>query len=452
MNFITEQPKKIPIAADVDVCVLGGSVTGVFAAVRAARLGARVAIVEKQNCFGGTATCNLMFKWHTFFDTEYKKQIIAGLHQEIIDRLKKRPNAVVANYTTTQPYRMHTMMNYRVNTEELKIELDELIKEAGVKPYLHSFYSAPHVENGELKAVIIENKSGRFAINSRLFIDATADGDLCVHLGLANYSPESLQPATTTARVYRWHDVKDYNELLYRHSKEYGLQDVGWDRFFPDMPEVSFLAKTNVHLNCADGDELTEAEIEGRRQLRAMMDILRKYGEGADKMVLLQLCSRIGIRETRQVKCQYQVTFEDIINGRKFEDAVVNDTYPADIHHDDKPGATYWYLDGVTEYDRIGYPMEISRWREPLTKDPTYWQIPYRALVPGGFNNVIVCGRAIDADKGAFSATRSLIACNQTGEAAGVAAYEALNSGKGFPDLDVHALRRRMKESGSVVL
>jgi heterodisulfide reductase subunit A-like polyferredoxin len=54
--YVTEPQRKIPVIADVDICVLGGSCTGVFAAVRAARLGASVALVEKMNCFGGVAT------------------------------------------------------------------------------------------------------------------------------------------------------------------------------------------------------------------------------------------------------------------------------------------------------------------------------------------------------------------------------------------------------------
>ena len=53
---ITTPASAIPVVHDTDICVVGGSCTGVFAAVRAARLGAKVAIVEKQNAFGGMAT------------------------------------------------------------------------------------------------------------------------------------------------------------------------------------------------------------------------------------------------------------------------------------------------------------------------------------------------------------------------------------------------------------
>ncbi|MCC5788254.1 MAG: FAD-dependent oxidoreductase [Opitutales bacterium] len=61
METIQEPSRDLPIISEVDVCVLGGSCTGVFAAVRAARRGLRVAIVEKSNRFGGVATNGLAF-------------------------------------------------------------------------------------------------------------------------------------------------------------------------------------------------------------------------------------------------------------------------------------------------------------------------------------------------------------------------------------------------------
>ena len=82
-SFVIEPQKNVPVIADVDVCVLGGSCTGTFAAVRAARLGASVALVEKMNCFGGVATSGMVNIWHSLQDTEYKRQIIGGLTYEV---------------------------------------------------------------------------------------------------------------------------------------------------------------------------------------------------------------------------------------------------------------------------------------------------------------------------------------------------------------------------------
>ncbi len=122
MKQIIIPSQKVPVIEKADICVVGGSCTGVFAAVRAARLGAKVVIVEKQNRFGGVATSGLVHMWHSIYDTEFKEQIIGGLTVEIMERLAKR-NAI-SKFTNTRAY------GIRLNSEELTIELDELVKEA----------------------------------------------------------------------------------------------------------------------------------------------------------------------------------------------------------------------------------------------------------------------------------------------------------------------------------
>ena len=91
----------------------------------------------------------------------------------------------------------------------------------------------------------------------------------------------------------------------------------------------------------------------------------------------------------------------------------------------------------------------VRRWREDI--GVTYWQFPYRSMLPRDIPNLLVCGRAIDADKSGFAAARVMISLNQTGEAAGVAAYEALASGKTVQGIDFASMRRKMKAGGSIV-
>jgi hypothetical protein len=451
MNKIMEPTKSIPVIQEVDIVVLGGSCTGVFAAVRAARLGAKVAIVERTNAFGGVATTGMVCIWHSLCDTTFKKQIIAGLTQEVFERLRRIPFALDETFPSDgEPFRMNTIMNYRINTEELKIELDKLLKEAGVTPYLHTFYTAPYIENGRLTAVIVENKSGRSAIKAKYFIDATADGDVGMHMGMEVYRNEGFQPATTSARVYGWDKLTEPNILLHNNRDRIGC-DIGWDTYIRGVENMRYWAKSNVVADCADGNGLTKAEIEGRAQIREMMNVLREKDPAGKKLVLLALSSAIGIRETRQLHCSYHVEFDDIRYGREFDDAVVYCAYPPDIHHHDKAGATYWYLDGVKEYTVVGEEKEFTKWRDDNGPYPTFWQIPYRALLPEKIDNLLICGRAIDADKGAFAATRIMVSMNQTGEAAGVAAYEALSSGKAVQDINIRSMRRKMKQSGSIV-
>lgn len=165
----------------------------------------------------------------------------------------------------------------------------------------------------------------------------------------------------------------------------------------------------------------------------------------------MALSSMIGIRETRQLSLSYQLKMDDVCNGRQFDDAIGYCAYPVDIHHPMKPTA-YRFLDGTEEITEVGKPNKVVRWRPETEQSPTYWQFPYRAMLPKNIPNLLICGRAIDADKYAFAAARVMISLNQTGEAAGVAAFEALTSGCTVQNIDFAAMRKKMQQGGSIVL
>lgn len=444
-RVMREPSQLLPVFAEADICVLGGSCTGVFAAIRAAQLGAKVVLVEKQNSFGGTATNSMVNVWHSLMDTGFKQQIIAGLTLEVIERLKKRGAVRVDRGSPS--------VGCSFNSDEMKIELDEMVKEAGVKPYLHTFFSMPYVRDGHLEAVIVENKSGRGVIKARMFVDATGDADLCYRLGLNTYTREHLQPPTTCARFSGWNSVGSaFSQLFREHSEEFEVPlGFVWGRGVPGS-DVYMLAGTRVYgVDCSNAEQLTKAEMEGRRQVRAFMDMIRKYVPESN-VVLQALPSQIGIRETRHVKCQYQVKGDDILYGKRFKDAIANGSYRVDIHHQDKPGLTFKYLDGTQYYNRPGYPPVKGRWRKETKTNPTFYQIPFRSLVPGKYGNLIVAGRMLDADLVAFSAVRVMVNMNQTGEAAGTAAYLALESNTPIPKLNVAKIRKILAEGGSVVI
>lgn len=441
--FIQEPARNIPVAADVDICVLGGSCTGVFAAVRAARMGARVAIVEKQNSFGGVATSGLVNTWSSLCDLERKEQIIAGLTEEVLSRLLTRDAVVIDQKKPAACI---------FNSEELKIELDELVVESKLKAYLHTYYAAPHLEGNSLKAVVLENKSGRFAIRARFFIDATGDGDLCAQVGAVRPPLKYLQPPTTCVKLTGINEFgcERFKELARKYGAEFDLHEFsGWGGSSAMADGLTLHAETHVyHADCADGDSMTSAEIEGRRQIRAMLDIIRKYGNGG-RITLADLPSSIGIRETRRAHCRYSLTEEDVLSGKPFEDAIAFGSRQVDLHHHDKPGMTFKFLDGREVYLDGARRIE-SRWRRETPTNPPYWQVPYRCLLPRtDISNMIVCGRMIDADEGAFGAVRLMVTTNQMGEAAGVAACLALSSGISFSAVDPLVLRKALAAGGS---
>jgi len=449
MKTFRESARDIPVIYEADVCVLGGSCTGLFAAVRAARLGARVVIVEKDNCFGGTATTALVNVWHSLWDTDGKKQIISGLTEEVIDRLDRR--GVLQRNEKTNP-----SVGFWFNSEELKIELDELANEAGLKIYFHTLFVAPLVSDGKLRAVAVENKSGRGAIVARMFIDATGDGDLAARLGCETYRAPHLQPATACARFSNWDSLGTgtgrYQEFLREFGAEYGLPDgFAWGVLVPGNDIYMMAATRILGIDSSSADDLTHGEIEGRRQVRAIQAILKR-AVPSSRISLQALPSRLGLRESRHIRCAYQLTGEDILEGRHFDDAIAQGSYRVDIHHQDKPGITLRYLDGHEEYCCPGRPAVSGRWRPERPDNPTYYQIPFRSLTPRGpFDNILVAGRMLDADPEANGAVRVMVNLNQTGEAAGVAATLALGAGCAPAALETTRLRAELAGGGSAL-
>lgn len=333
--------------------------------------------------------------------------------------------------------------------------LDQLVIENSIQPFLHTMYCAPCIENGELKGIIVENKNGRQAILAKFFIDASGDGDLAHDLGLPSYTHDIMQPPTPTFKLIGDLSGINLKNLLQEYGSEFGLpEDWGWGGPVPSVPNLFFRADTHVfNVDCSNADDLTYAEIEGRKQIKAVMQILEKYGGKKDNPArIAAICSHIGIRETRHFNSDYKLNQHDILYGIKFDDAIANGTYRVDIHHSKGAGITFRSLDGeeIIFNDRTGPPIK-RRWRKD-NGYAEYYQVPFRALVQKKFANLIIAGRMINADEGAFGAVRVMVNLNQIGEAAGVAAYIAVSTDKEIWNIDTNLLRNELKKGGSIIL
>lgn len=448
---IQESLPPTPVVWEGDLCVIGGSCTGVFAAVRAARLGLRVAIVERFGFFGGVATAAQVNIWHSDQDTEYRKVIWAGLTREVLDRLEKRGGLDVTP---------NSLDAFRIDTEELKLELDSLVEEQGIRPFLNARFVAPIEKDGHVEAAVIEDKNGRRAIKAKHFIDASGDGDLVSRLAEAPVREDDhLQPPTMCVRLTGIDKAaaKDPEfriaKTVFDPANPFALpKGFMWAAIVPGMKgSIRMVAGTRVFgCNVADADQLTSAEMEGRRQVRQIVDALRHAGH--DEVRIAALPTSIGKRESRHITGLYQLTEEDVLWGRAFDDAIAQGSYRVDIHNSEKPGITFRYLNGVEHYVDPDESRE-TRWRDPLEgqDDPTCYQIPYRSLVPQGVRNVLAAGRIVDADRGAFGACRVMVTCNQMGEAAGVACALAVKSNDDVADVNTDDLRSTLQEGGSIL-
>jgi 2-polyprenyl-6-methoxyphenol hydroxylase-like FAD-dependent oxidoreductase len=453
MPSIREEARDIPVVEQCDICVVGGSCTGVFAAVAAARLGAKVAIVEQNGFLGGVATASLVNIWHSLYNTTGDRQIIAGLTGEVVERLARRSAAVVKDKSNPSQY-------ITLHTEELKIELDDLVAEAKVRPFLHAVFAAPVVQDGRLAAVIIEDKSGRRAIQASYFIDATGDADVVHRAGFECYRHLAIQPPTMCAILRGLGDIKqrhpdfELRKAVYNTAYPNALKKgFLWSAAVPGAPDHTMVAGTRVpETDASDAEHLTLAEIEGRRQVRAMCDILRENFMPAGEHPLVALPARIGIRDSRHARCLYSVSEQEVLNGVRFGDAIANGSYRVDVHYNDRPGIIFRYLDGTEVHVFEDSSQEVRRWREASAVNPTFYQVPYRCLVPQGAKNLLVAGRALDADRGAYGAIRVMVNCNQMGQAAGVASYLALNTNVDVANVNIDNLRKTLTRQGAIVI
>ncbi len=438
--------ERLPVIEDADICVIGGSCTGVFAAVRAARLGAKVAILERQNKFGGTATGGLVCMWHNLFDTTGERQIIGGLTFEVLERLEKRNAA--GEFRTPQ-------YGIPFNSEELTLVLDQLVTEQkNIRTFFHTAYSRPVMEDGMVKGVVAENKSGRFVITAKMFVDASGDGLLCRDAGFPMYQPERTQPPTACARIENFHrmDHSDLKTLIECNREKYPDLPCGyaWGTDIPGSEHLYMFAGTRImNCNCLDANEITKTEFESRRQIDALMHLFREHCPEA-KISLQALPSAIGIRESIHIRSIGTLNGEEMLADKKFPDTIGAGTYPVDIHSNTDDSISFRSLDGKMRIYRSSQLIQETRWL-PEGKILPYYRIPLSCLIPANSRNVIAAGRMLDADSVAFGAVRVMVNLNQCGEAAGTAAYLAAMNKPDISTVNGADVKTLLNRHGSLI-
>ena len=382
------------MARNHGVIVCGGGLTGVAAAVGAARMGINVLLVERYGFLGGMATNGLVQPFMTY--RAGGKEIICGIFQEILERLKKK-NALKDGHI--------------FDSEVMKLILDELVLESNVNLLLHTFVANVEVKGNSLTGIYVENKSGREKIEAKVFVDATGDGDIAARSGTpfdkGRRKDKLMQPMTLSFRMGNVNRSKmpDRNTIneIYLRAKERGeisnpREDVLW--FNTPRDEVIHFNTTRViKRDSTDADDLTAAEIEGRKQVWKMVNFLKNHVLGFENSYLLMIAPQIGPRESRRIIGEYIMTANDIVEARKFSDVVARGSYGIDIHNPAGTGTDLRYLKPGTSYD-----------------------IPYRSLIPLRIDRLLMAGRCISSTHEAHSAIRIMPICTAIGHAAGVAA------------------------------
>ena len=449
-------PRRALIAADTDVLVVGGGPAGIGAAVGAADAGARVVLAERYGFLGGNATAALvmpLMSFHTQQPTAERKgaatllptdhgpgePVIAGVLKRLLEKLVAAGGAIPPSLATgyTVPF----------DPEWFKLLALELLDEAGVQLLFHAFASGV-IGEGKVEGAVFETKSGPLAIRARVVVDCTGDGDVAVQAG-APYeigrADGLVQPMTLVFRVAEferaafeayvrehpkeWRGVHGLWALVRRATQAGELELPREDMLFfatPHEREVSINSTRVTRVLGTDVWDLSYAEWVSRRQMRQIDAFLRRYVPGFESSYLVQSGVHIGVRETRRILGDYQLTVEDVLNARKFEDAIARGSYPVDIHNPKGSGTLLKRLPPGEAYD-----------------------IPLRCLLPRGTEGVLVAGRCLSGTHEAHSSYRVMPIVMATGQAAGVCAALAARKRAAPRSIDVKDVQGELRRQGA---
>jgi hypothetical protein len=406
------------------VVIAGGGTAGVFAAIAAARNGATTILIENKGYVGGIAVeggtaLHSFFNLYSCFNVP-KVQLVKGIPHEFIERLTAMGGC--SGHAEMSVGFCYDAVATVIDTELYKLLAFEMLEEAGVIVLVNTLLVDAIATDGVIQGVITESRSGREAIFAKSFVDTTGYGDL------AAFSDASFvelnDHAVANSIGVGGLDIDAYHAYL--HSLDQVSQcaegirsgevdkivrvDAHWNRMPPAFNAaanaigMSFVT-TTIHddylmfikLNYkmeespTNRDAVAKAEVELRRRQHKAIQLLRQYVPGAEKAFIARTSPSLCIRRGRTIACDYDVTIEDIVEGRHFAD----DVY------------CYGFHDAAPR-------IQI--------KDGGSFGFPYRAMLPQGVQNLLCAGMMVTTSWEAHMSTRNTVSVMAMGQAAGTAA------------------------------
>lgn len=417
-----EKQKELEIKGEYDVIVCGSGPAGIGAAVTAGRNGVKTLLLEQNGTVGGVATSGLM--------SHFTGDCNSKIYKEVLKRQADARIYQKGEITTT------------IEPDVLMNVYFDMLKEANVDVLLYTFVCDTITEDGALKGVIVENKSGRSVYLSKVIIDATGDGDVAYKAGAEYFKgrekDEKMQPATIMFKL----GGVDYDRAVFPPSFETEVPTEKGElqslarKILPYPAGHVLLYKSTLPgvvtvnmTNCTDVDatkaeDWTRATIVCRSQLNKIVNFLREYAPGYENCYIVSSAPFLGIRETRHFKGLYSITENDILEAKVFDDYVVKDAhFNFDIHNIDGSG------------------LDKNGSQKNFTQNKGY-TIPYRCLVPEKVDGLLLSGRNISGTHIAHSNFRAMPICMGIGEAAGAAATLAAKKECKVREINAEEIRK----------
>jgi hypothetical protein len=413
-----------------DLIVVGGGLAGVGAAVAGARQGLSVMLVEKSNNLGGALTNSLVYPFCPYraINPEKKtdKLLSGGIFTEMRERYAEKTGSKV---------------DRNFDTEYFKFVLDDIVTDAGVEVLFHATVYGVSTNERKVSSVQVATKAGNMEFEADFFVDTSGDGDLfylagCDYL-LGREEDNLCQPMTTCFRLCGVDLDKYVDELprLQELYKEYrALGKITNPRenllIFDGVGDgiLHFNTTRIVRMDPTNPFDISIAEIEARKQICEVVDLLRNNSEAFKNCMISSVATQIGVRESRKLKGEHILTVEELFDRVMFDDSIALGNYDVDIHNPAGTGTV------MIKFDRR-----------------YYYSIPYRSLLPKEFDNLLVAGRCISATHEAQSSVRIMPICACLGEAAGTAIGLAKNTGLNTHTIDIKALQKLLTDNGAQI-
>ncbi len=439
--MIVEPSRQTPILGAFDVVVLGGGPAGIAAAASAAGLGQRTLLIERYGFLGGMGTaagvtnfCGLHANVHGEI-----RQVVHGVADELLDRMRalgglNEPHRLFGGKIAAQAY----------DNPALKVAADELLLARGTTLLFHALAVGVVIDSpGVIGALLIETRSGRRAVQARCFIDCSGDADLAAHAGMpfekGSGGADMMYPST----MFRINNVDAVRaaDAFNKMEQWMAAAEARGHHFARKAPiirpqknptewraNVTQLANPDGSpVDGTDALQLSAAEVEGRRQIIEFLRFLRADAPGFENAYLLEIAPQVGVRETRRVVGDYQLSERDVLECVSFPDTI---------------GVNGWMIE-----EHVAGTVSFT-WQD-IPHSRGFNHLPYRMLLPQGAHNVLVAGRCASMTHRGQSAARVSGGCFVMGQAAGTAAALALQQGLPPRDLPVAALQQQLQSDGA---
>ncbi len=444
--------KRIPVEEGYDLVVAGGGPAGCAAAICASRLGAKVLLVEATGCLGGMGTSGLVTAFDPMANGEM--MVVGGFMREVVEAMYER--GFLPSYVTPEFWRRLYHRWTPFNAEGLKLLLDELAAEAGVEVrfFTKAVEADVDSETRRVNGVVLHNVDGFTLVRAQTYIDATGDAILSELCGAdyleAGRDTEHIMPPTLCALVggVAWDRIE--LDAITPKGQQAAIEqavDAGFfsqpDRHVPGMfrsgETVGFMNAGHVfHMNAVKNKSLSQGMMQGRRLAWEYLRFYQQHMDGFQHAEMVTTGALMGVRESRRVVGEYQLSFADYLARRRFPDQIAIFAKAVDIH--------------VYDCTEEQYRRYYEEFHDSGRLAPGEWfGIPYRILVPKGWQNLWVAGRCASSDIQVHGSIRVQPAAAMMGQAAGTAAVQAMNFGETACSLDTDRLVDSLRQQGAVL-